>query len=139
MNPYHADESDQRDDMPRAVEHALRKHNALDDELCRTVAGEVWQDMQQAYDDLYEMWFRQTCRESETNEEIWRLRAEVSALQHQVNAFYLSNPQAGVVQRMEMERDNLRDALEKIASSNGTSTGAIMLAEIARDALEGKP
>ena len=37
------------------------------------------------------------------------------------------------------ERDRLREALEKIASSNGTSTGAIMLAEIARDALEGKP
>ena len=37
------------------------------------------------------------------------------------------------------ERDRLRAALEKIASSNGTSTGAIMLAEIARDALEGKP
>jgi hypothetical protein len=59
MNPDHADEQDQCDDITRAVEHALRKHDAMD------------------YDRLYEMWFRQTCRESETNEEIWRLRAEV--------------------------------------------------------------
>jgi hypothetical protein len=35
--------------------------------------------------------------------------------------------------------EELRDALEKIAASNCVSTGAIMLAEIARDALEGKP
>lgn len=38
-----------------------------------------------------------------------------------------------------VERDKLREALEKIASGNHTSTGAIMLAEIARAALEGKP
>jgi hypothetical protein len=40
---------------------------------------------------------------------------------------------------VEIERDRLREALEKIASSIHTSTGAIMLAEIARAALEGKP
>ena len=57
MNPDHADHDD--DDMPRAVEHALRKHNAMDDELCRTVAGEVWKDMQAAYDGLFEMWRKQ--------------------------------------------------------------------------------
>jgi hypothetical protein len=56
MNPDHADENDQCDDMPRAVEHALRKHGAMDDELCRTVAGEVWQDMQADYDRAYEHW-----------------------------------------------------------------------------------
>jgi hypothetical protein len=56
MNPDHADESDQCDDMPRAVEHALRKHNAMDDELCRAVAGEVWQDMQADYDRVYGLW-----------------------------------------------------------------------------------
>lgn len=52
----HADESDQRDDMPRAVEAALRTHGALDDEPCRAVAGAVWLDMQAAYDDIYGMW-----------------------------------------------------------------------------------
>jgi len=141
MSPDHADHADHdTNDMPRAVEHALRAHNALDDELCRTVAGEVWQDMQQAYDDLYEMWFRQTCRESETNEEIWRLRAEVSALQHQVNAFYLSNPQAGVVQRMEMERDNLRDALVELLDGVEQGYAICPLTKSkARAALEGKP
>jgi hypothetical protein len=35
--------------------------------------------------------------------------------------------------------EELRDALEKIAASNYVSTGAIMLAEIARAAVEGKP
>jgi hypothetical protein len=103
MNPDHADHD--TNDMPRAVEHALRKRNAMDDELCRVVAGEVWRDMQQAYDDIYGMW-----------------REEMRA-----------------ARELERERDRLREALEKIASSNCTSPVAIMLAEIARDALEGKP
>ena len=57
MNPDHADHD--TDDMPRAVEHALRAHNAMDDELCRAVAGEVWQGMQAAYNGLFEMWRKQ--------------------------------------------------------------------------------
>jgi hypothetical protein len=40
---------------------------------------------------------------------------------------------------VEIERDRLREALEKIASSIHTSTGAIIQAGIARAALEGKP
>jgi hypothetical protein len=74
MNPDHADESDQCDDMPRAVEHALRAHNAIDDELCRAVAGEVWRDMQAAYDDIYGMWREEMRAARELERERDRLR-----------------------------------------------------------------
>ena len=56
MNPDHSDENDQCNDMPRAVEHALRKHNAINDELCRAVAGEVWEQAQADYEEIYGMW-----------------------------------------------------------------------------------
>jgi hypothetical protein len=77
MNPDHADESDQCDDMPRAVEHALRAHNAINDELCRAVAGEVWQDMQADYDEIYGMWREEMRAARELERERDRLRAAI--------------------------------------------------------------
>jgi len=79
MNPDHADHDD---DMPRAVEHALRKHNALDDELCRAVAGEVWRDMQQAYDDIYGMWSIVMRSEGELKRERDRLREALTEISY---------------------------------------------------------
>jgi hypothetical protein len=132
MNPDHADESDQRDDMPREVEHALRKHNAMDDELCRTVAGEVWQDMQAAYDDIYGMWREEmrAARELERERDLLRefMRDVCAALKCE------QNDEAAL-----LAIEELREALEKIAASAHTSAGAVMQAGIARAALEGKP
>jgi hypothetical protein len=80
MNPDHADHDD--DDMPREVEHALRAHNAIDDELCRAVAGEVWQDMQAAYDDIYGMWREEMRAARELERERDRLREAVEQAPH---------------------------------------------------------
>jgi hypothetical protein len=78
MNPDHADEGDQCDEMPRAVEHALRAHNALGDELCRTVAGEVWEQAQDDYDRVYGLW-QDTVKElAEARRDVEALRAIVS-------------------------------------------------------------
>jgi len=122
MNPDHADESDQRDDMPRAVEHALRKHNAMDDELCRTVAGEVWQDMRQAYDDIYGMWREEIRAAMKLERERDRLREELR------------------------DMDRLRDALKEIQraadESDSHSYGTLSTCFVrswVRAALEGKP
>jgi hypothetical protein len=77
MNPDHADEGDQCDDMPRAVEHALRKHNAMDDELCRAVAGEVWEQAQADYEEIYGMWREEMRAARELERERNRLRTAI--------------------------------------------------------------
>ena len=75
MNPDHADESDQRNEMPREVEDALRKHGAINDALCINVAAEVYESMRAAYDDLYRMW-QETFRDAgQLERERDRLRA----------------------------------------------------------------
>ena len=42
--------------MELPVYDALKKHNALDNELCRSVADAVWQHMQKDFDGLYKLW-----------------------------------------------------------------------------------
>jgi hypothetical protein len=79
MNPDYADHDD---DMPRAVEHALLKHNALGDELCRVVAGEVWQRMQADYNGLYELWREQAINMRALESERDRLRKAIEQAPH---------------------------------------------------------
>jgi predicted nuclease with TOPRIM domain len=128
MNPDHADHD--TNDMPRAVEHALRAHNAMDDELCRTVAGEVWQDMQQAYDDIYGMW-----------QEELRVTRELERERDEMRAAYEHNALAAMgfrdeLARVKQERERFRAALEKITSDPYDFRD---FCGIARNALEGKP
>ena len=110
MNPDHADESD--DDMPRAVYDALKKHNAMDDELCRVVAGDVWCDMQDAYDDIYGMWREEMRAARELERERDRLRQELA---------YIAEAQPAT------QGDDWRNQFQEWAQSR------------ARAALEGKP
>lgn len=115
MNPDHADESDQCDDMPRTVYHALRKHNAMDDELCRTVAGEVWQDMQADYDEIYGMWREEmrAARELERERDLLRefMRDVCAALKCEQNDEWALL----AIDELRAERDRLREALTEIS------------------------
>jgi hypothetical protein len=120
MNPDHADESD--NDMPRAVEHALRKHNAINDELCRVVAGEVWQDMQADYDEIYGMWREEMRAARELERERDRLREAL-----------LNVARMAEVLKRPCSMDNPESA-QAIRNSQYMS-----ISYAAHDALEGKP
>jgi hypothetical protein len=84
MNPDHADESD--NDMPRTVYHALLKHNAMDAELCRTVAGEVWRKMLAVNDEIYGMWREEMRAARELERERDSLKAELAEARRQLEA-----------------------------------------------------
>jgi hypothetical protein len=96
MNPDHADESDQCDDMPRAVYHALRTHNAINDELCRVVAGEVWRKMLVDYDDIYGMWREEMRAARELERERDRLREALEKIAASAHTSAGAVMQAGI-------------------------------------------
>ena len=64
-------------------------------------------------------------------EELQRVKAELAEAQKQLD--YL----AGTVEVLAVERDRLREALEKIADPNSYGTSPSEYREIARDALAG--
>ena len=152
MNPDHADHDD--DDMPRAVEHALLKHNALGDELCRAVAGEVWEQARDDYDRVYGLW-------QDTVKELAEARRERDALREMVDSTKVAawDKCAEIIRRAqtaEAERDRLREALLNVArmaealkrpcsmddpeSAQAIRNSQYMnISYAARDALEGKP